>query len=104
MIAASQPSDFTLADVSGKVIEVVGYIAHIVPVPDRVTGEVIDRPHLVLFTSDNAMVSSYSEYTIRSFALLLNCSGQGPFDPPLKVKVNKHSGKKAGWWYTLTPA
>lgn len=101
--AASEPADFTLADVAGQHIELAGWYAHIAPVPDRVTGEIRDLPHLVLFVSGKQRISSYSEHTLRSLALLMDSYGGGPWDPPLKVKVNAHRGKVAGYWYTLIP-
>lgn len=79
-------------DVVGRVLRVIGFVAHNACVIDNKTGEVIDRQRAVLVLSNGEYVSTMSSGVIRTLSFLASSMNQGAWDPPLNLMIMSHPG------------
>lgn len=98
---AMAKADFELAESANAVLEVTGYFAHVVPITIEETGEIQPRARVVLITREGKTLAWTSANTTKYWVMIMGLKGQGPWNPPIRVKVVAYKGKKAGHWYSL---
>lgn len=87
---------------AGGVIDVTYWIAHVVPVTTD-DGEVLTRPRVILSDTQGRAYAWTGETATRYWTDILAMKGLGPWEPPLRVLVNKvKSRRTAGHFYTLS--
>lgn len=65
------------------------YYAHMVELANQRTGEIESRVRLVLVSPEGETCSFVSQGVIDSLDLIRRFKGDGPYNPPLKVKVTR---------------
>jgi len=72
------------------------YYAHATEMTDQRTGEVTERVRLVLVSPEGETTSFVSFGVIHSLDTIRRYLGDGPYDPPLKVKVVRDKTRSGG--------
>jgi len=73
----------------GKRIPIAHVIAHVVQIPDKETGELIDNIRTVLVTPDGKAYGAVSHGVVKSLQLIAQFYGPPPWDPARVVEVEQ---------------
>lgn len=74
-------------DIGNDTFPTKWFYAHLVELREQATGEVHDSIRLVLISPDKKTLSFVSNGAVDSLDLIRSCMGDGPYDPPLPIKV-----------------
>jgi Phage Single-stranded DNA-binding protein len=97
-----ETADLGIRNAAGQTWEIVDYYAHVVDLEIEDTGEVVTKIRLVMVCTDGKTISTVSEPCIKAFAFLASCYGQGPWNPPILIRVKENKGKRGHTYCTLS--
>lgn len=63
------------------------FFAHVVELRNQQSGELTESIRLVLIDPEGKTISFCSQGAVDSLDLIRSCLGDGPYDPPVKVRV-----------------
>lgn len=96
-----EAADLNIRNAAGQIWPIVDFFAHEVELLVEETGEMTRKIRLVMVCSDGRMISTVSEPCIRTFAMLSQFYGPGPWEPPVMIRVREHKGKNGHTYCTL---
>lgn len=99
-----ETADKPIGEYVGQTIQVVHFMAHEVQLPDMATGELVDKVRIVMKLADGTTTDCFSPSFMKGFRWLAVQLGDGPWDPPLQLKIKSHKAKIAGVYYTCSEA
>lgn len=95
-------ADAEMKEHLGKVLSVVGFLAHKCQMASFTDGEMQDRIRLSLMLEDGTTTDTSSPSFIKNFAYLANKMGVGPWNPPLQLKVRSHKSRRNFDYYVCS--
>lgn len=84
-------------------IELKWWYVHRVEMVAQQTGEVIEPFRVVLMTPEQHCYGFVSEFMVRELDGIREMFGEGPYDPPLKIRVVKAKSRKGFNFYSIEP-
>lgn len=84
-------------------IEVVNFMAHRIEMVNQQTGEVTEPTRIVLVTPNNEAYGFVSDFLADSLDMLIAAFGNGPWEPPIKLRVNEQKTRKGFKVLTIDP-
>lgn len=93
LLAATAKADYLLVDCVGSKIPVCFWFAHSVRMPDLNTGELVRKTRLVLWTADEISYSTTSDAAANLWRHVMQCKGNGPYDPPVVIVPRLVAGR-----------
>lgn len=90
-------------DLPEQGIDLKWWFVHRVEMVAQNSGEVIEPFRVVLITPDMSAYGFVSEFMVRELDGIRECFGDGPYDPPIKVKIVKAKSRKGFQFYSIAP-
>lgn len=82
-------ADIRTRQVVGQTIKVVGYVAHVAQLTDKITGEVSNKMRVVLFLEDGRTLSTMSAGCVRLVQYLGVTLGRQKWEPPILIETRE---------------
>jgi hypothetical protein len=88
---AMATADLKTRSAVGHTIKVIGYVAHVATLTDKVTGECTTKMRVVLFLEDGKTLSSMSSAVVRTVRYLATVCANHLWEPPIELEVREHA-------------
>jgi hypothetical protein len=82
-------ADLRTRSVVGQTIKVIGYVAHVAQLTDKITGEISNKMRVVLFLDDGRTLSTMSAGCVRLVQYLGVTLGRQKWDPPILIETRE---------------
>lgn len=87
IFAAESGDSMTADEIGNDEIMVISWLAKRIQMADQLTGQPVPNVRVVLFTASGDSVSFVSLGVVLSLDLIRSFAGDGPYDPPIGVRV-----------------
>lgn len=101
---ATGPDCIPFKEFPAEGIPLETYYCHRVEMVSQNGGEIIEPIRVVLITPDGKCYGFVSDFIARELDSLIEMWGEGPWKPPLNIRVIKAESRKGNNFYSIQPA
>lgn len=91
MVKVECNADRKTRNIVGQVIKVVAFLAHVVELTDKATGELRNKVRIVLLCDDGTTVSTTAGQPLRMISRIAKKRPEYPWMPPVEIETFEHA-------------